>query len=410
MPSSTPVEVSGLSDGVIAVSAGYAHTCAVTTGGGAKCWGWNVLGQLGNGTMGSSSMPVDVSGLSSGVAAVSSGGYHSCALMENGGVKCWGWNAMGQLGNGTAVDSTTPVDVAGLNSDVLAVSTAFNHTCVLITGGGVKCWGVNSVGQLGNGTSTGPENCPSYYDVACSTSPVDVGGLTTGAAATSVGGGHACAVTTEGGVKCWGFNEQGQLGNGTTAGPELCESSPCSTTPVDVLGLGIEISAVDSGGVHTCALTAVGDVRCWGWNGFGQLGNGTTMGSSTPVDILGTSPTLDSDSDGCLDKREVGNVPALGGQRHPLNFWDFFDTPDTSNIRDEAVAGTDFFRILARFGAAGDNQIDPLSMPPPAPAYHTAFDRGASSGPNPWNLTAADGSIAGTDFFAVLAQFGHSCA
>ena len=94
----------------------------------------------------------------------------------------------------------------------------------------------------------------------------------------------------------------------------------------------------------------------------------------------------------------------------PLNFWDCSDTPDSSNIRDKSVAGIDFFRILARFGAFGDPQIDPVSAPPPAPAYHTAFDRGASSGPNAWNLTAADGAIAGTEFFAVLAQFGHSCA
>jgi hypothetical protein len=92
-----------------------------------------------------------------------------------------------------------------------------------------------------------------------------------------------------------------------------------------------------------------------------------------------------------------------------LNFWDFFDTPDSSNVRDKSIAGTDFFNVLARFGATGSASIDPLSMPPAAPAYHTAFDRGASSGPNSWNLTAADGSIAGTDFFAVLAQFGHSC-
>jgi hypothetical protein len=99
----------------------------------------------------------------------------------------------------------------------------------------------------------------------------------------------------------------------------------------------------------------------------------------------------------------------MGGLRNDENFWDFFDTPDGSNIRDRAVTGTDFFRILQRFGASSDGSLDPLSAPPPAPAYHLAFDRGTSSGPNPWNLTAADGAITGQDFFAVLAQFGHDC-
>jgi hypothetical protein len=109
-----------------------------------------------------------------------------------------------------------------------------------------------------------------------------------------------------------------------------------------------------------------------------------------------------------------------GGLRDPKNYWDFFDTPvaieipwpfpHTEFVRDRAVAAPDFFRVLQRFGATGDPMIDPRSAPPAAPAYHTAFDRGPSSGPNPWNLTAANGSIASTDVFAALAQFGHSCA
>jgi hypothetical protein len=128
----------------------------------------------------------------------------------------------------------------------------------------------------------------------------------------------------------------------------------------------------------------------------------------------GTNPLIpDSDNDGCVDGEETpldSGTEMFGGRRDPLHFWDFFDTPDTSNVRDKAVAGTDFFRILSRFGATGSTGIDPLSAPPPPPAYHTAFDRGLSSGPNAWSLMAADGSVAGTDFFSILAQFGHSCA
>jgi hypothetical protein len=111
----------------------------------------------------------------------------------------------------------------------------------------------------------------------------------------------------------------------------------------------------------------------------------------------------DGDLDGCDDLRETGSDPTLGGMRDPQNFWDFFDTPDAVNIRDKAVAGTDFFRVLQRFGAGGNANLDPRSKPP-------AFDRGPASGPNAWNVTAADGTIAGTDFFAMLSQFGHTCA
>jgi hypothetical protein len=120
--------------------------------------------------------------------------------------------------------------------------------------------------------------------------------------------------------------------------------------------------------------------------------------------------TIDWDDDGCRDRQEdIYWPPESGGYRSPVNFWDFFDTPDSSNVRDKVIAGPDFFRVLSRFGATGDPMIDPLSTPPAAPAYHTAFDRGPSGGPNPWNLTAADGAITGQDFFAILAQFGHSC-
>jgi alpha-tubulin suppressor-like RCC1 family protein len=273
MGSSTPVDVSGLTAGA-AVSAGSYHTCALTTGGGVKCWGWNLYGQLGNGTMTDSSMPVDVSGLTSGVAALSAGANHSCALTTGGGVKCWGYNFDGQLGNGSTTDSATPVDVTGLTTGVAAISAGGFHTCALTTGGGLKCWGDNFYGQLGNGTS-GAGPCGSD---ACSSTAVDVTGLTSGVAAVSAGIGHTCALTTGGGPKCWGDNGHGQLGNGTTTS---------SSTPVDVSGLTAGAAAVSAGYLHTCAVTAGGGVKCWGWNSYGQLGNGTTTDSSTAVDVSG---------------------------------------------------------------------------------------------------------------------------
>jgi alpha-tubulin suppressor-like RCC1 family protein len=280
--SSTPVDVSGLASGVTAISAGNWQTCALTTGGGVKCWGYNYWGQLGNGTTSDSSTPVDVSGLTRGVAAISAGGLHTCDLTTGGGVKCWG-----------AGYGTTPVEVSGLTSGVAAVSAGEFHTCALTTTGGLKCWGENNAGQLGNGTTTG-------------SAPVDVSGLTSGVAAISAGGYHTCALTTAGGVKCWGNNFNGQLGNGTTTG---------STTPVDVSGLTSAVGGVSAGLYHTCALTTGGGVKCWGNNGFGQLGNGTTTtGSTTPVDVAGLTSGVAAVSAGGLGLHTCALTTAGGVQ------------------------------------------------------------------------------------------------
>src|SRR5258706_347713 len=142
--SPTPVAVSGLGSGITAVKAGRSNTCVLTQAGGVKCWGLNDAGQLGNGTTINSLLPVDVSGLSSGGTAISIGAPHTCALTTGGTVKCWGLNADGELGNGTTIDSTTPVDVRGLGSGVTAIA-AGAQSCALIAGTVIKCWGLNSM-------------------------------------------------------------------------------------------------------------------------------------------------------------------------------------------------------------------------------------------------------------------------
>ena len=229
----TPVDVVGLSSGVRAVSSGWNFTCAVTNAGGVKCWGYNLRGQLGDGTTANSSVPVDVVGLSSGVRAVSAGVFHACAVMIRGAVKCWGLNHRGQLGDGSTTESSVPVDVMGLSAGVRTVSAGIWHTCAVSAAGGAKCWGQNNYGQLGDGTTTDRHE------------PVDVVGLTSGVAMIATGNGgdgvadgsHTCAVTTTGpgagshaggSVKCWGINTLGQLGDGTTVD---------RLVPVDVSGL-----------------------------------------------------------------------------------------------------------------------------------------------------------------------------
>ncbi len=144
----------GLSSGVAAISAGYRCTCALTTAGGAKCWGLNDKGQLGDNTHTNRETPVDVVGLASGAAAISAGYDHTCAVTTAGGAKCWGSNFYGQLGDNTTTDRLTPVSVVGLGSGVAVVDTNGFFTCALTTAGGAKCWGNNSSGQLGDNTNT----------------------------------------------------------------------------------------------------------------------------------------------------------------------------------------------------------------------------------------------------------------
>ncbi len=262
-----PVDVVGLNSGVSAVSVGQSHSCALTTEGGVKCWGLNTSGILGDGTSNDSSTPVDVVGLSSGVTAISAGSYHTCAITAGGGVKCWGHNSLGELGNGvTDQETTIPVDARGLGSGIKALAAGSDHTCSLSTKGGIRCWGNIGIDQLGNGSPTRPHT------------PIDVFGLTSGVAAITSGDQFTCILTTEGGIKCWGSNTNGQLGDGTTED---------RYTLTDVSGLTANVSAITSGHSHVCALTTQGEVQCWGQNQQGQLNDGTTTDRSTPGKVTG---------------------------------------------------------------------------------------------------------------------------
>ena len=259
-----PTDVLGMSSGIAQISNGYHHTCAVTTVGGVKCWGLNDNGQLGTGNTTRFYTPAAVTGLSSGVVQVETGYQHTCALLATGAVKCWGYNSYGQLGDGSTTNSTVPVDVVGLNSGVVQIDLGNEFSCALLETGAVKCWGYNSNGQLGDGSAT-----HRYV-------PRPVSGLSSGVSRITAGIHHACAVLSGGAVKCWGYGGYGQVGDGGTSD---------RFAPVAVSGLSSGVAKIVAGAYHTCALMTSGNVKCWGRNDEGELGDGTNTRRYVPTDV-----------------------------------------------------------------------------------------------------------------------------
>ena len=261
----------------IAAHNGFA--CA-TTGGSAKCWGVNGYSDRsgsGSGLLGigqsyaqiaESPVPLTVSGLTVGVQAISTGNgsHHSCAVV-NGGVMCWGANSSGQIGNGTTTDANAPTQVAGLTSGVQGVASGLAFSCA-IANGELYCWGSNDSGQLGvdpstNGTSLSPVKVPLSGNIQ----------------AIATGNSHMCALVS-GSVWCWGSNAAGELGNNSSATNSYVRVQP--------VGLAANVQAIAAGDYFTCALSA-GSLSCWGRNTFGQLGDGTIVDHPAPVAVQGLS-------------------------------------------------------------------------------------------------------------------------
>jgi alpha-tubulin suppressor-like RCC1 family protein len=260
-----PVTVPGLSGSVTAIAAGAYHTVVLLADGSVQAWGNNGFGQLGDGTTTSSLVPVTVTGLGGPVTAIAAGTYHTMALLADGTVKTWGDNTQGQLGNGSMVASAIPVTVSGLSAQPVAIGAAGSTSLTVLANGLVQSWGNNNFGQLGNGSTVN------------SSTPVTVTGLGGFAIAAAPGYYHAAALLADGTVKTWGYNYYGQLGNGSTTN---------SLTPVTVVGLD-NVVAIAAGSHHTIAVKTDGTVHDWGHNGYGQLGNGTLTNSSLPVTVSG---------------------------------------------------------------------------------------------------------------------------
>jgi alpha-tubulin suppressor-like RCC1 family protein len=274
----TPVAVPSLT-GVSSVAAGSGVDCALVSSGGIRCWGYRGGGALGDGTgltvntggLPPEALPTPVSSID-GAIAVTAGSFSACALLKDTTVRCWGQNESGELGDGTENASAVPVAVKGLTGAVAITAgasahagcpTCYGYTCALLSDGTVRCWGEDLDGELGNGGSV------------ASTTPVQVSNLS-GVTSVTVAMGATYAVLSSGAVEAWGVNSFGLLG--PDAGADV---------PQPILLSSLTKTVAACGGVSfACALLADGTVECWGDNGNGQLGDGQTgIASPTPVAV-----------------------------------------------------------------------------------------------------------------------------
>jgi alpha-tubulin suppressor-like RCC1 family protein len=270
--------VAGFQEGSIftnqTLASGGSHTCAILDNGSVACWGNGYSGQLGNGGTLDKTIPTLTSSLGTGRTAValSSGATHTCAILDNGSVSCWGLGTFGQLGNGGTSNQNSPTLTSslGTNRTAVALSSGQYHTCAILDNGSVSCWGSRGNGQLGNGNGgLSNQNSPSL------TSSLGIGRT---AVAISSGKSHTCAILDNGLVSCWGKGEYGRLGNGGTS----LQKSPTLTNS---LGTGRTAVALSSGGAHTCVILDNGLASCWGDGFNGQLGNGATADQYSPTNV-----------------------------------------------------------------------------------------------------------------------------
>jgi len=317
--STLPIEPGGGARNLVTISTGFLTSCGLNAAGRAFCWGSNVRGSLGTGSSPERTPePLPIGGALR-FASISVGGLHACALDLTGVAYCWGYNGFGQLGDGTTTDRSTPTPVA-TELRFTSLEAGYVHTCGIIDGGRALCWGLNEFGQLGDGTQEdrlvptpvagqgrfasispgGLHTCAVRLDqmVTCwgynRFGQLGIGSDASQAAPTNLsgdfrliavtaGGLHTCGLTAQGGAFCWGYNRSGALGDG---------SDQDRSAPVPVLTGGVALAAISAGLHHTCAITVDGRPACWGFNLFGQVGDGSTLNRLRPQEVLRVAPFL----------------------------------------------------------------------------------------------------------------------
>ena len=317
MGTSLPAVDLGSGRTAVALAVGALHTCALLDDGHVKCWGSNSRGQLGlvggsrgtsAGQMGDALPSVDL-GAGRVPVGLTAGAAHSCAVFDDGTVRCWGANDRGQLGVGDTDDRYQPSQMGdalpavalGTGRSAVAISSGLDHTCALLDDGQVKCWGANAVGQLGVGDTANRGDQPGELGDAL---PAVALGAGRTAVALSAGAEHTCALLDDGTLKCWGRNDKGQLGIGSVANRGDQAGELGANLPIVALGTGRTAVAVAAGESHTCAVLDDATTKCWGGNsglasgalGLGDLANRGDqpgeLGDALPAVALGSGRTV----------------------------------------------------------------------------------------------------------------------
>ncbi len=382
-----------------AISAGSVHTCALLDDGAVRCWGFGGDGRLGYGntdSIGAGQAPAAAGPVNLGpgrtAKAISAGGAHTCAVLDDGNVRCWGFGFDGRLGYGnqnTIGDDETPGSIAPVNlgtgRTAKAITTGLNHTCALLDNDRVSCWGFGGSGRLGygnvNDVARTPQTTPDVVG------PVNLGGDRT-AKAIDAGGAHTCAVLNDDSVRCWGAGGGGQLGYGNpNSVGDTPARTPASVGAVD-LGAGRTARAISAGGDHTCAVLDNASLRCWGSGVFGELGypdtislgDSQTPGSAGPVD-LGPGRTATAVGTGDLHTCALLDDTSV-------RCWGFGDNGrlgycNVKSIGDDELPGSAGPVDFAAGGAGCGRSVEP-----PKPNDGAG---GAGAAPTPKPTTSGDG-------------------
>lgn len=261
----TTIDVGGQVKQVALASSPYTHyTCAVLVDCTLKCWGDNRYGQLGTGDKIDRATPTTIHTVGGKVQQIALGGYHSCVVLVDGILRCWGHNNFGQLGTGDTLNRSTPTTIA-VGGPVKQIALGVFHSCAVLVDNNLQCWGDNSFGQLGLGDASSRFVTP--------TTIIPIGNLKQ----IALGWFHTCAVVVDGKLWCWGQNFSGELGLGDTSS---------RFAPTIVTGVGGQVKQIDLGNEHSCAVLVNGNLQCWGYNCYGQLGTGDAINRSTPTTII----------------------------------------------------------------------------------------------------------------------------